>query len=834
VIWDLQLIGAGTLCGVLVGLAFLVILHNPRAATNRRFGVAILATAGWIITISFAFAAKEPVFTVWLGRLGFAFASVIPFALLWLVDALSDSKSPARTSRLIIPGLASLTFMVISLSPWIVADTTTGLGRPNFIYGPLHRVFGIYFLVCFAAGIYTLWRTIRSVSGLTRLQLRYLLLGISLSGIGAISTNLLIPLVWGTSRYSALGTYFSLIFFSFSAHAIIRHRLMDIRVFIRKGVVYVGAIIAAASVFVFLAEFLRRSAGYEEKSVPLLEALGLALTTAILFQPLKGWLQASLNRYVYRETYNYQRTVRGVSRRLSTILDLHALLDYLASAIGNIFKVEGVFVYLRDDITKTFVLRVPSAMFGTRDGTLNVAIPETSPLLLVLNAGDVCFSREDAQQDQQDKRLREAARELARLGGELAIPLTEDARIVGVIVVAGKKSGDPYFTEDVDLLTTLISQASVAMKNAQLYRQVVLVNEYLDNILSAMESGVIAVDRAGEISLFNPAAERLTGLKSDSVRRSSYHSLPPALALPLRDTLEDGHARPQLETSIHGPDGLLVPLVCSTATLQNRQGSTDGALIVFSDLSRVKYLEREKSRAERLASFGALASGVAHEIKNPLVAIRTFAELLPDRYTESDFREDFSKVVVREIDRIDDLVARLRGIAATPPPQMGAVDIREPISETIALLRARLDQARITVQSRFDDSTPFVAIDESQLKQLFLNLLLNAIEAMSSGGHLTVRITRKDSLGKPWIVVEVSDTGPGIPDSVRPNIFDPFFTTKPRGSGLGLAICRGITDAHRGTIRAENNEDGTGTTITVEFPAVSQAGSFMDHSAVTR
>jgi PAS domain S-box-containing protein len=820
VIWDLQIIGAATLCVVLVGLAFLVVLHNPRAAANRRFGVAILVTAGWIITISLAFAAREPIYTIWLGRLGFAFASGIPFALLWLVDALSDPKPRAMPARLIVPGLASVTFMAISLSPWIVADTTRGLSRPNFIYGPVHRVFGIYFLICFASGIYTLWRTIRSVSGLTRLQLRYLLLGILLTGIGAISTNLVVPLFWGTSQYSALGTYFSLIFFSFSAHAIIRHRLMDIRVFIRKGVVYVGAIIAAASVFVFLAEFLRRSAGYEKKSVPLFDALILALTTAILFQPLKGWLQASLNRYVYRETYNYQRTVRAVSRRLSTILDLPALLEYLVSAIGNIFKVEGVSVYLRDDVSKAFVLRVPNEHIGVRDGTLNIAIPNTSPLLAVLNAGDVCFSREDAQRDQEDMRLREAARELASLGGELAFSLTEDARIVGVIVVAGKKSGDPYFTEDVDLLTTLISQASVAIKNAQLYRQVVLVNEYLDNILSAMESGVIAVDRAGEISLFNPAAERLTGLKSDSVSRRSYHSLPPSLALPLRETLEDGNARPQLETSIQGRDGLLVPLVCSTATLQNREGSTDGALIVFSDLSRIKYLEREKSRAERLASFGALASGVAHEIKNPLVAIRTFAELLPDRYTESDFREDFSKVVVREIDRIDNLVARLRGIAATPAQQMGAVDIRQPISETIALLRARLDQARISVRSRFEDSTPFVTIDESQLKQLFLNLLLNAIEAMSNGGDLTVRIRRKDSLGASWIVAEVSDTGPGIPDSVRPNIFDPFFSTKARGSGLGLAICRGITDAHRGTIRAENNGNGTGTTITVEFPAV--------------
>ena len=126
--------------------------------------------------------------------------------------------------------------------------------------------------------------------------------------------------------------------------------------------------------------------------------------------------------------------------------------------------------------------------------------------------------------------------------------------------------------------------------------------------------------------------------------------------------------------------------MCSTAILKYKNAATHGALIVFSDVTRIKELERENRRAERLASFGALASGVAHEIKNPLVAIRTFAELLPERYADTDFRDDFAKVVIREIARIDNLVDRLRGIAANAPPQVGTVDIREPMRDTIALL----------------------------------------------------------------------------------------------------------------------------------------------------
>jgi signal transduction histidine kinase len=308
-------------------------------------------------------------------------------------------------------------------------------------------------------------------------------------------------------------------------------------------------------------------------------------------------------------------------------------------------------------------------------------------------------------------------------------------------------------------------------------------------------------------------------------------SLPSALAHPLNTTLRAHTARSQFETSIAAAEGASVPLVCSTAPLKHRNGSTHGALIVFSDLTRVKDLEREKQRAERLASFGGLASGVAHEIKNPLVAIRTFAELLPERYTDVDFREDFSKVVIREIARIDDLVDRLRGIAAHASQRVGKINIIEPIKDTLALMRAQLEQTHTAVHCSFGSEDLFVAVDESQLKQLFLNLFLNALEAMGTGGELSISAYRRTTHGAPWIITEVTDTGPGIPDSVKAHIFDPFFSTKDRGSGLGLAICRGITDAHRGLIRADSGADRGGTTIRVEFPEMSASES-LQHSVV--
>lgn len=815
--FDSRLIGALVLCVALVALGVFVLLHNTRALVNRRFGLMALTTAGWVLTISLALAAKDIRNTLFLGRLGFAFASAIPFTMIWMVESVAISTARRHFLRVAIPAALCSCFVLASTSTLIVADAIPGTPRANFVYGPAHPFFGLYFLVCFAFGLYNLWQTIRSSSGLERLQLRYLLLGISLTGAGAMTTNLAIPVLWSTSHYSFLGPYFSLLFFSFSAHAIIRHRLLDMRVVIRRGVVYTLALAATGSAFLLLADLLKRFSTYDKDRISLAEGLVVALVLAILFQPIKQWIQVSLNRYLYRETYNYQRTIRDASHQLATMLDVDSLLNYLARTISVTFNSQSVALYLRDPLLRGFSHRSTLAQHH-RPRTTTPTISDSSPLASLLKTNRRAVVREEAARQAEDRHAVGAAKQLTDLAGDIAFPLTHESETAAILIVGPKLSGDPYFADDIALLDALLSQAAVSIKNAQLYQQVVRVNEYVDNILSTMHSGVIAVDELGNVSLFNHAAERLTGFSAHTVQGTSYRHLPSALTLPLANLLETHAPTSEFEARIEHSSGPRIPVVCSTALLTNKEGTIHGGLIVFSDLTRLKDLEREKQRAERLASLGAFASGIAHEIKNPLVAIRTFAELLPERFAETDFREDFSKVVIAEIARIDDLVGRLRGIAATAPKHLGTVDIREPITHTLMLLRGQLERNGTTVRCEFDDTSPQVAVAESQLKQLFLNIILNSLEALGAGGEILVRVYRRQLHGTASIVTEISDTGPGIPDAIRSSIFDPFFTTKARGSGLGLAICRGITDAHRGAIRAENRIDRRGTSIVVEFP----------------
>ena len=813
-----QGIGIFVLFVALLALAFLVLFNNPRATVNRRFTVAALAIAGWIVSIYLSLSSLDPTVTVWLGRAGFAFASCIPFALLSLFRAFSDDQR-TRSSLAFVPELFCVLFVCLSLTPWIVAGAQVTSGRANFVYGPLHRAFGLYFLACFLFALFTLWMTIRSSSGLKRLQLWYLLLGILLGGVGAITTNLLIPLVTKTSAYSVLGPYFALLVVSFSAHAIIRHRLMNIRLVVRRGIVYLVAASVAGGVFAAVLALLTRLMGVNRQDIPLATEVMVALAVALAFQPLKGWIQNSMDRYLYRETYSYQQIVREASRAIGANLDLQSLLEYVCNVAQQTLRPDLISVYVCEPGGNTFSRAVERAFSETADKEEHRTIQSNGPLPSFLRVIRRPLLRDELGRSWDSAESHAAVTHLTRLRGDFALPMFSENQLIGFIVLGRKLSGDAYFVEDVELLTTITNQAAIAIRNAQLYQQVVLVNEYVENILRTMDSGVITIDYNGIIVLSNSTAERLTGFSREILPTMKVDELPRALAGQLRATLADGESRLQEEATLPGSGQRRTPLVCSSSALKDNRGGIIGALIVFSDLSNVKALEGEKRRAERLASLGALTSGIAHEIKNPLVAIKTFAELLPERFSDSDFRNDFSAVVIREIDRIDGLVGRLRGLAAPSREGIVPVDIREPILETLSLLRAQFEQSETTVHRSLPDVPQFVSVASDQLKQLFLNLFLNATEAMGQGGSLTVSVRVAERTTGDWIIAEVSDSGPGFQDAIRSKIFDPFFTTKSRGSGLGLAICHSIADAHRGSIRAENNIDGHGAVIVVEFPA---------------
>jgi signal transduction histidine kinase len=489
---------------------------------------------------------------------------------------------------------------------------------------------------------------------------------------------------------------------AFFAHAIVRYRLLNIRLVVRRSVTEVGASVTAGVAFLILAWIVSWALAIEPQALPLAVTLVLALLVAQVFQPLRRGVQAALDYYFFRSPYDYAAALRDISRAMSDIVDLKMLFEYTCRAIADTVHAERVALYVSDAGGSDYRLE---SLWGTEDPPLPGTVWETSVLAQSLRSANVRALITAELRRGNDGRPAVELDEVLRLAAECILPVPVHGQFGGFYVIGPKRSGDPYFTEDIDLMSAVASQVGIA-------------------------------------------------------------------------------------TRLHVQIGLA---------------------------------EAEKRRAERLVSFSALARGLAHEIKNPLVAIKTFAELLPERSGDEEFRESFAKIVLQEIGRIDQLVARLRGLAAPPTPRFSAVDLPELLHDTLALLRGEIERARVRVTMARERSVPLILGDPAQLKQLLLNVLMNALEAVDEGGRIVIRLSHLVSTQQ--LLVEIADTGPGVPEELLLKMFEAFITTKPEGSGLGLAICRAIADAHHAAIRAENNTTGPGMKIILEFPVLDKAAT---------
>ena len=253
--------------------------------------------------------------------------------------------------------------------------------------------------------------------------------------------------------------------------------------------------------------------------------------------------------------------------------------------------------------------------------------------------------------------------------------------------------------------------------------------------------------------------------------------------------------------------------------------------MVLTDITALKRLEQQIRRSDRLASLGTLSAGMAHEIKNPLVSIKTFAQLLPERYQDSDFRQTFSNLIGHEIDRIDSLVNQLLRFARPAKPQLEPMHVHQILEKSLLLVGHRLYQKDIKLTRSWEANVDTIRADADQLEQVFLNFFLNAMDAMKNGGELSIAtqirsdaewvspLTQSNGETREILRVTIRDNGEGIRAEDIPHVFDPFFTTKDYGTGLGLSVVHGIVQEHGGQIEVES-ELHKGTAFHILFPLV--------------
>jgi signal transduction histidine kinase len=282
-----------------------------------------------------------------------------------------------------------------------------------------------------------------------------------------------------------------------------------------------------------------------------------------------------------------------------------------------------------------------------------------------------------------------------------------------------------------------------------------------------------------------------------------------------------------LSATLTRGDGAVVPVEVTTAPLRGAEGKSLGVVAVLRDLTSVRQLEEQLRRSDRMAALGTLAAGLAHEIKNPLTSVLTVSRHLARRFADERFRQRFQNVVPRELERINGIVESLLRLARPARLNLGPVDVVELCEQALELYANQCEGKPVTVTRDYVGGLPAIQADREQLYQALVNLVANALDAMPEGGSLTVRVAAGDAIDpfvapSQWVrhrraVVEITDTGVGIPAAQARHVFNPFFTTKPSGTGLGLALVHKIVEDHGGSVSFRSTPSG-GTTFTVTLP----------------
>jgi len=335
---------------------------------------------------------------------------------------------------------------------------------------------------------------------------------------------------------------------------------------------------------------------------------------------------------------------------------------------------------------------------------------------------------------------------------------------------------------------------------------------YTQNVVESMPNGLISLDKDGRIETINQKAQDLLGLNADEVKGKPLNQV--MFRCNLSETFLPQEDIVERQMECHLNDGAVIPLSTTSSRLKDENGAIIGTVIILRDLRDIRSLEKEVQRSERLASLGRMAAGIAHEIRNPLSSIKGFAQYFRNKFPPDSEDRNYAAVMADEVDRLNRVIQDLLNFARPQEPNLKPIDVPPLIRHALRLIQSDIRDKDIRVTEDIPPDADFtIAGDGDMLTQVFLNLFLNAIEAMQTGGRLGIalRKSRED------MQIEISDNGDGIPPENLSRIFDPFFTSKKGGTGLGLAIVYRIVESHHGEIKVDS-QPGKGSAFVLRFP----------------
>ena len=809
-------------------LGSVVLYHNSDKRSHRAFALLTLNLAVWAVGVLCIVHSHTPGVAEFWVKATFIVASFLPAMFYQFIAFFPHQRFEGVRAYQKFLYAAAIALSLGTFTPWyLLAPPETFAHQPPVVhYGPVFGAYSLLVAITMLAMFRNLFRKLRRSVGVQRRQVQHVLFFIFLSIGFATLTNLLAP-VLNIQNTELYGPCFMVLMMGGLAYSMVRYHLLDIWAVISRTTVY--AVITACVILIFTAtvSVVHRLFVDVTNEREWLTTVLAAVIVSLVLQPLKERIQLLLDRIVVHRRYNSEQLIERITRRSASIVHLDQFLVAVSKDLQQTMGIRLIRVLLVCEKESDCLI----TRYSTQESEQDARTIDMGYLINYLERHNDPISGEHLLHSRPTEQKARVASILVELGAQLLVPLRTKETLVGILLLGDKDSRDMYTPEDIKVFATLAGPLATTMENARLYSKLDELNLHLERILSSMRGGVVAVDVEGTITTINQEARSMLG---EPEAGQAFSVLDPKVAQLLRKTLQERRGIRDYEITLPGEDGEEMPVAISSAYFTTGDNQSDGAMVLIYNMSQIKRLESSVQRADRLTSIGTMAAGMAHEIKNPLVSIKTFSQLLLERFDDSDFRKTFAEVVPPEVQRIDTIVTRLLDFARPRPVCFAPQNLRTIINEVLALVENQTRHYDIRVVTEFPDVIQEVTADDQQLHQVFLNLMLNAIDAVKDVRNRVLRVRmyydrthiprvmQTPMLDVPCVKIVVSDTGVGIPAENVRQLFTPFFTTKSYGTGLGLSVVHGIITEHGADIEV-TSIPGVETSFIVTFPLVDKA-----------
>jgi PAS domain S-box-containing protein len=803
-----------------LGIGLYVLFRRWTAPGSTHFYILCLVS---FVFCSFHFSGKLNSFdwTIYWGNV--AANMLQPVLLLHFVLTFPERAEVAKKHRWLIPAIYVPGLLLIAYHASAFAFSRASEPLLSRLDRSWMAYLAIYFALAAAVLLYSYSRAKRP---LVRQQLKWLMRGTILA-IAPFTVLYVLPYVIpgvGFEPIKASAITLGILPMTFG-YAIFRYKLMDVDLIFKRGMAYTLAAIAIAGAY-FAAIALVGELVHSR--VPSAGTAGLVLAiviTALLADPLRKWIQQRIDQFFFRTNYDYRHTLVEFGRELSAETDLDKMLTAVVDRLSRTLLVDRMAVFLSSgERDRSFVL---AKSFGIQQtggldlSFLGVERPEAvEGHIFFENTHHVPRESVSAQES------------IAGLDLNYYIPCRAQKSTIAVLGLGKTSAGDFLSSEDVELLETVAGYLAIAIQNSRLYAsleqkvvQYERLKDFNENIVESINVGVLAVDLQDRIESWNSQMEVMYALpRRQALTRSLTDIFPEEFVREFSRVRQSPGIHNLYKFRLPVPTGETRILNVAIAPLVSRKFNVVGRLIIMDDITERMDLENQLSQADKLSSIGLLAAGVAHEVNTPLAVISSYAQMLSKQVQGDEKKSAVLEKITRQTFRASEIVNNLLNFSRTGGAEFAEVDINRVIVDTLSLLEHQFKTSRVRVQDELAAYLPPIQGNAGRLQQVFLNLFLNAKDAMPEGGTLKISTSNGDG-----VRVIVSDTGSGIAQEHIHRIYDPFFTTKSagqngnkRGTGLGLSVTYGIIQEHAGKIHVESAPE-QGTTFYLDFPMLRKA-----------